>query len=252
MWRIVVTITIGLLGIFAGVAIAQQTQKPSTPPRANHSAQPNQAQPQIPQVPHPERLMILIRSTLLAVNQANLTGNYSVLRELGTPEFQETNNPARLADIFRKLRERAIDLGPIAVLDAKLTRQPSIDGNGQLRLTGYFPSRPEQVNFDLAFYLRNGRWRLDGIALNTTPSQAAAAPGPAPQPQVSSTANNQPAPPPPSKPKKASPPSQNTSTAAKRVPDVRERVEKLEVAPPPKANTQTKPKSGGWNPFSPD
>ena len=39
--------------------------------------------------------MILIRSTLLAANHANLTGNYTVLRELGTPDFQQTNNSAR-------------------------------------------------------------------------------------------------------------------------------------------------------------
>jgi hypothetical protein len=112
--------------------------------------------------------MILIRSTLLAANHANLTGNYTVLRELGTPDFQQTNNSARLAEIFRDLRSRNIDLGPIAVLDAKLVRQPSINANGQLRLSGFFPSRPEQVNFDLAFIMMGGRWRLHGMALNTT------------------------------------------------------------------------------------
>jgi hypothetical protein len=112
--------------------------------------------------------MILIRSTLLAANHANLTGNYTVLRELGTPDFQQTNSAARLTEIFRDLRSRNIDLGPVAVLDAKLVREPSIMQNRYLRLSGFFPSRPEQVNFDLAFQMIAGRWRLFGIALNTT------------------------------------------------------------------------------------
>src|SRR5262245_13002114 len=162
------------LALFAGVGVAQQTPPPSGPTNATKPSpvQAPSATPQGsaagPQVPSPNQLMILIRSTLLAANQANLTGNYSVLRDLGTPDFQQTNSAARLAEIFRDLRSKNIDIGPVAVLDAKLVRQPSIDASGRLRLSGYFPSQPEQVNFDLLFQMMGGRWRLYGIALNTT------------------------------------------------------------------------------------
>ena len=247
MWKISLAIAIGLLGIMAGVAIAQQTQTPG----ASEDAA---AQPGAPQAPHPDTLMILIRSTLLAVNHANLTGNYSVLRDLGTPGFQQSNTAATLAEIFKDLRDRNIDFGPIALLDAKLRREPSVDANGQLRLTGFFPSQPEQVNFDLAFYYRNGRWLLDGIALNTSRSQAAA-----PQPNAPTASNGEPAtspattaatkpPAPPSKPKTASPPSQKSSAAANTAPNVKERVEMLEVSPPAKAK-KSEPKSESWYPF---
>jgi len=187
MWKLVIVIALGAVCSLPGVAIAQQAQQPSSPPSASteSGAKPKQAGAQGPRVPDANQLVILIRSTLLAVNHANLTGNYTVLRELGTPGFQQSNTPARLADVFRGLRERNLDIGPIAVLDAKLRRQPSLDTNGQLRLIGFFPSRPEQVNFDLAFYKRNGRWLLDGIALNTTPSQAAR-----PAPSKTSSASN--------------------------------------------------------------
>jgi len=174
MWKFVLLIAFGTVWTLTGVAIAQQ---PSSSPSASkeRGAKPKKALPQVPQMPDSNKLVILIRSTLLAVNNANLTGNYSVLRGLGTPGFQYSNTPARLADVFRELRERNIDIGPIVLLEAKLRQQPSLNANGQLRLTGFFPSRPEQVNFDLAFYSRDGRWLLDGIALNTTPSQAASA-----------------------------------------------------------------------------
>jgi hypothetical protein len=183
MWKPFLAVVVVTLSILAGVAIAQQAQKPSTSPNASEesgSKQPKQARPQAPQVPSLNTLLILIRSTLLAVNQANRTGNYSVVRELGTAGFQASNSTARLADAFKSLRDQNLDISPVAILMPKLSRQPSVNAKGQLRLTGFFPSRPEQVNFDLAFYKRNGRWLLDGIALNTIRNQAAATQGPAP------------------------------------------------------------------------
>jgi hypothetical protein len=173
MWIRSFTIVVVSLAIAAGAAIAQQSVPPSAPGTGTPIAPPQSvAATGEPAVPDAALLLILIRSTLLAVNQANLTGNYTVLRDLGTPDFQRTNSSAHLTDIFKDLRSRNIDLGPIAVLDAKLVRQPSINANGQLRLSGFFPSRPEQVNFDLAFQMIDGRWRLYGIALNTTPNES--------------------------------------------------------------------------------
>ncbi len=180
--------TVVAVVLAAGVATAQQSSPPSSAPASPKApAAAPKSGAGVPAVPHPNQLMILIRSTLLAANHANATGNYTVLRDLGTPDFQQTNNAARLAEIFRDLRISNIDLGPIAVLDAKLVRQPSVDASGRLRLSGYFPSRPEQVNFDLAFVMMGGRWRIHGMALNTTRNET---------PNVASGATAQPASPP--------------------------------------------------------
>ena len=51
----------------------------------------------------------MIRSTLLALDHANKTGNYTVLRDLGAPGFQ-ANTEARLAEIFAAQRKDNIDL----------------------------------------------------------------------------------------------------------------------------------------------
>ena len=57
-----------------------------------------------------------------------------------------------------------------------------------LRLSGFFPSAPEQVNFDLAFQLVKDHWLLFGIALNTSPAATAAAPSaPAAAPEPAPT-----------------------------------------------------------------
>jgi hypothetical protein len=126
-----------------------------------------------PEVPDAAALVMLIRSTVIALNQANITGNYSVLRELAAPNFQSANSFADLADIFAELRGRQIDLAPVAVIDPRLFRPAAIDGKGMLRLTGFFASRPEQVNFDLAYQKVEGDWRLFGIGLNTSREEPA-------------------------------------------------------------------------------
>jgi hypothetical protein len=57
-----------------------------------------------------EQALYLIRSTLLTLNDANRSGNYTVLRDLAAPDFQARNNAAELAQIFSDLRRRNFDL----------------------------------------------------------------------------------------------------------------------------------------------
>ena len=61
--------------------------------------------------------LILIRSTLIALDHANRTGNYTVLRDLGAPGFQTANTAARLSEIFANLRAQNADLSGVAVIE---------------------------------------------------------------------------------------------------------------------------------------
>jgi hypothetical protein len=110
-------------------------------------------------------VVILVRSALLALDQANKTGNYTVLRDLGSPGFQK-NSAADLARIFTSQREQAIDLGGVAVLDPQLTLLPQIEPNGMLHMAGFFPSVPTQVDFELLFAPADHRWKIFGISVN--------------------------------------------------------------------------------------
>jgi hypothetical protein len=109
-------------------------------------------------------VIILIRSTMLALDQANKTGNYTVMRDLASPAFQ-ANTAARLAEIFAKLRNDNLDLSGVAVLDPQLSLLPQIDANGMMRLAGFFPSAPNQINFELVYTGVNRQWRLYGISV---------------------------------------------------------------------------------------
>jgi hypothetical protein len=130
------------------------------------------------QAPKPAQIdrngvLILIRSSLLALDQANKTGNYTVLRDIGAPGFQ-SNTAARLGEIFAKLRNDNLDLSGVAVIDPQLNLLPQIEANGLMHMAGFFPSVPAQVNFDLAFAPVNGQWRLFGISVSIGQSAPAA------------------------------------------------------------------------------
>jgi hypothetical protein len=118
------------------------------------------------QVPDDDTLFILITSTLAALNQANITGNYTVFRDLAGPRFQQTNNAARLSEIFSDLRNSGFDFSSILLLSPDLVKEPRIDDQGMLRLTGFFETKP-QLNFDMLFERVEDKWLLFGIGVTT-------------------------------------------------------------------------------------
>jgi hypothetical protein len=132
--------------------------------------------------PHPairpdsDLITILLRTTVVAVHQANVTGNYTVLRDLAAPAFQDKNSPADLALAFAPLRQQKVDLAPVVLLEPTFTEKPVIDQQNTLRLAGTL--KPVPIAFDLAFQNVRGSWRWSSIAIRSVP-QAAAPPPPA-------------------------------------------------------------------------
>ncbi len=123
-----------------------------------------------PRLPNRYEVRILLHSTIAAVDHANRTGNYTVLRDLAAPRFRAVNTAARLALLFRNQHLRRLDLSPVLVYEPVFTRPVRVDAKGHLRLVGYFPTRPLQVNFDLAFAHVAGRWRLFAVSVNPAPA----------------------------------------------------------------------------------
>ena len=223
--------------------LAQNGPQPSTPEQAK-------PQPRTPaaRVPTDDVLLMLIRSSLIALNQANATGNYTVLREMGAPGLQKANSAARLAEAFANLRHRNLDLSPILLFQPKLYRKPEITARGMLRVTGFFPTEPERVNFDLLFQLVEGRWRLFGISADTSRVQPTQQAAPSPTRETPAESVPQaakpmaPAPQPPEKPKAG-----EEENIAKPQVDIRDRIETIPEEPAEKSTPE--PKSNDFTPF---
>ena len=120
------------------------------------------------------QLAALIKSTIMALQHANQTGNYSVLRDLGTPVFRERFDLAQLTAIFSNLRSRSVNLSPVLFLAPNLTKQPEMTEGNQLRIVGDFPTQPLKIQYEILFLQIDGVWRIDGLAVDAVPQQAAA------------------------------------------------------------------------------
>ena len=114
-----------------------------------------------------------------------------MLRDLAAPDFQARNTAADLAQIFADLRRRNFDLYGAALLAPQLTAAPALDAEKRLRLTGFFPTRPQRINFDLSFQVVGEQWRLFGIAIATpeAPPLPAQAQAPAAKPAAPAPKN---------------------------------------------------------------
>src|SRR5690242_3859423 len=150
------------LVIFLGGSIPEGlAQTPKQPPPANFRSLPK---PSPDKVSGPE-ISMLIRTTLVALQQANVTGNYTVLRDLGATSFRTINNPVRLGNIYGKLRESGLDLSPVVLLDPLLTKAPLIDANQVLIIEGFFPTLPLNIIFKMGFRFEFGEWRLLSLSV---------------------------------------------------------------------------------------
>jgi hypothetical protein len=175
------------------VAGAVTTSAQQTPPQSHQVAPQQQPAPKPANIDR-NGVLMLIRSTLLALDHANKTGNYTVLRDLGAPGFQ-ANTAARLAEIFAKQRGDKLDLSGVAVIDPQLSLLPQIEPSGLLHIAGFFPSVPSQVNFELLFAPVEGQWRVFGVSLSVGQSAPVAPAAPEAAPGKAVVSQKQAAPP---------------------------------------------------------
>lgn len=133
-------------------------------------------------MPDAEKIVLLLRTTLLTLNDAVETGNFTVLRDKGAPGFRDANTAARLGLAFSDLASKHVDLSPVSVLSPQLSEPPGLDQQkGMLHLKGYFPGQPVQINFEALYQAVGGQWQLFGLSVQ--PGNPAA-----PQPTASSAA----------------------------------------------------------------
>ena len=141
--------------------------------------------PQPPQAPAPavaidyRVLEMLVKNAVTAVNQANITGNYTVLRDLGTESFRQRNSAAELAKVFATHRDGHFDLSPILASQPQFTRPPTEAQPGRLQLVGYFPTQPQAVQFAITYGRTSTGWGIDELSLGIAPLATLLAPPPA-------------------------------------------------------------------------
>lgn len=122
--------------------------------------------------------LTLIRTTLLTLNDALRSDNFTVLRDVSSIAFRNAHTAGGLSRRFSTLAQQGIDLSAVAVLTPTLSEPPSVDAEkGALRLKGYFDGRPMGIAFDLLFAAEDGRWKVSGLSIQTSPPRVPLASG---------------------------------------------------------------------------
>src|SRR5664279_4830925 len=90
-------------------------------------------------VPPPVLQEILIKTTLLTFNDANLTGNYTVLHDKLAKLFRDKITPDGLKAAFKSIADQKADLGLISAMPPVASSEAKINAaRGSLELRGYF------------------------------------------------------------------------------------------------------------------
>ncbi len=112
---------------------------------------------------------MMVKNALTALNHANITGNYTVLRDLGGEAFRERNSAADLAESFREHRRKHYDLSPILCAAPQFAQPPAEVRPGRLQLVGSFDTKPETVHFAVEYVQTPKGWALNAISVALAP-----------------------------------------------------------------------------------
>lgn len=121
--------------------------------------------PTMPKVPSAPAILAMVRSTLIAVDQGNKTGNYTVVRDIGAPDFRDSNTSAKLTAVFANLVEQGVDMLPVLVVEPQYREPPRLTARRMLYVAGTFNIQPRRVSFELLFDVWKGEWRLYGVSI---------------------------------------------------------------------------------------
>lgn len=113
---------------------------------------------------------ILIKTSLLTLNDANITGNYVVLHAKLAKTFREQFSPDRLKQSFKPFADKKVDWEIVAAKSPIATTEARIDERGALVLHGYFDVAPSRVAYELDFVLSEGEWKAIKLNVNVKPA----------------------------------------------------------------------------------
>lgn len=120
-------------------------------------------------VPSDRALEALVKSSLLSLNDANVTGNYAVLHAKLSKPFREQFPPEKLKVTFREFQKKNADFDIIAAMPPSYDPRPVVDEDGKLVVKGSFPTEPSRLRFELEFIPSDGEWKLIRIYVKVDP-----------------------------------------------------------------------------------
>jgi hypothetical protein len=117
-------------------------------------------------VPSPAMQEILIKTSILTLNDAIVTGNFTVLHAKVAKPFREEFGPDHMKKAFASFAEQNIDMSAISAAMPVATEPAQIDDRGVLLLRGHFEVGRSLLAYELHFLPSEGEWKA--IKLHVT------------------------------------------------------------------------------------
>jgi hypothetical protein len=115
------------------------------------------------QIPSDGEQDVLVRTTLMTFNDANMTGNYAVLMAKASRQFQSQITVEKLSSAFEPFRNNELFFEGAVDAHYDPSEKPTIDADGALVLIGMVKTDEMQLKYRLRFVQNGKTWKLLGI-----------------------------------------------------------------------------------------
>ena len=117
-------------------------------------------------IPSAEDQEVLVKTTLMTFNDANLTGNYTVLHAKAAKPFRDQFSPDKFKEIFKGFVDNHVDISravakPLKGNEAKLDDDMLIL-QGSIDLTSDY-----HAAYVLKYIQSDGEWKIIGLDVKT-------------------------------------------------------------------------------------
>ncbi len=120
------------------------------------------------EIPNDDDQDILIRTTLMTFNDANMTNNYAVFFAKASKEFQSQITIEKMQTAFEPFRKNELYFEDVVTADYDSYEKAKLDNDGALVLAGVFKTDDMQVKYRLRFIQNNKIWKVLGINVDAT------------------------------------------------------------------------------------
>jgi hypothetical protein len=119
-------------------------------------------------IPDDDAQDVLIRTTLLTFNDANMTNNYAVMLARSSKQFQSQFTTDKMTAAFEPFRTKKLFFEEVATDEYDSSEEAKIDKEGALVLVGVFKSDELQIKYNLRFVKNDDAWKMLGINVDAT------------------------------------------------------------------------------------
>lgn len=119
------------------------------------------------ELPSDDEQDVLVRTTLMTFNDANMTGNYAVLLAKASKQFQAQFTAEQLATAFEAFRKNELFFEDAVTADYDSSEKAKFE-EGALILAGVIKTDDMQVKYRLQFIQNSKIWKFLGINVDAS------------------------------------------------------------------------------------